>query len=159
MDSLDCSTFGRGCAVLAALWGAAARGGAGLGVDLETIAARDPAFARTWFTDGEQARWGGDPANATRVWALKEAVLKALGRGMALSPRDVEVCELPGSGGGVAEEGGPSSAPSSTRSRNARLHLHGDVARDLAALGNPRLHAEVADLDDVRVLATVVLAA
>ena len=29
LDSLDCSTFGRGCAVLAALWGAAARGGTG----------------------------------------------------------------------------------------------------------------------------------
>ncbi len=137
----------------------AARGGVGLGVDLETIAARDPAFARTWFTEGEQARWGGDPANATRVWALKEAVLKALGRGMALSPREVEVCELVGSGGGVAEEGGPSSAPSSRRSRNARLHLHGDVARELAAAGNPEIRAEVADLDDVRVLATVVLAA
>ena len=62
-------------------------------------------------------------------------------------------------GGGVAEEGGPSSAPSSRRSRNARLHLHGDVARELAAAGNPEIRAEVADLDDVRVLATVVLAA
>jgi phosphopantetheine--protein transferase-like protein len=113
--------------------------GAPLGVDLETIAPRDPAFARTWFTEDEEARWGHDPANATRVWALKEATLKALGRGMALSPREVEVLALAGTG--------------------ARLHLHGDAARGLALLGHARLHAEVADVDDVRVLATVVLAA
>ncbi len=64
------------------------------GIDLERVEARAPAFARTWFRPREQALAGGVPERETRLWAIKEATLKALGTGMAISPRDVEVVAL-----------------------------------------------------------------
>ena len=62
-----------------------------VGVDLETIEERSASFAREWFTKGEQERYGHDPVALTVAWAAKESVLKALGTGMALHPREVEV--------------------------------------------------------------------
>jgi phosphopantetheine--protein transferase-like protein len=65
-----------------------------IGVDLETIEVRPTSFAREWFTAGEQERYGHDPRALTAAWAGKESVLKALGTGMALHPREVEIVEL-----------------------------------------------------------------
>jgi 4'-phosphopantetheinyl transferase len=65
-----------------------------VGVDLEQVAERHPAFAQDWFTAGERALIGEDPAALTAGWTVKEAVLKALGTGMAVSPREVELTLL-----------------------------------------------------------------
>jgi phosphopantetheine--protein transferase-like protein len=65
-----------------------------IGVDLETIEERPASFAREWFTEGEQERYGHDPRALTAAWAGKESVLKALGTGMALHPREVEIVDM-----------------------------------------------------------------
>ncbi|MCB9764141.1 MAG: SDR family NAD(P)-dependent oxidoreductase [Alphaproteobacteria bacterium] len=65
-----------------------------VGVDLEEVRARHPAFAQDWFNDAERALLGGDPLALTIAWSAKEAVLKALGVGMAQSPLDIEVCAI-----------------------------------------------------------------
>jgi NAD(P)-dependent dehydrogenase (short-subunit alcohol dehydrogenase family)/phosphopantetheinyl transferase len=62
-----------------------------IGVDLERVEKRPESFARTWFTPDERALIGGDPCRETVAWAAKEAVLKLIGKGMKLSPRDVIV--------------------------------------------------------------------
>ncbi|MEN9787039.1 MAG: hypothetical protein RLZZ299_2303 [Pseudomonadota bacterium] len=111
---------------------------AGAGVDLERIVPRDGALLRTWYTPEEQARFGSD-RDVTIAWAVKEAVLKALGSGMRVSPRDVEVL-------GVG-------------SRAVQVRLHGEAAVRLAQRGNPPLHAAIVDHGDGRVVATVLLAA
>ncbi|MDP6935068.1 MAG: 4'-phosphopantetheinyl transferase superfamily protein, partial [Myxococcota bacterium] len=77
-----------GRAVAVASWEGA------VGIDLEQVEERHPSFARTWFREAEQRLCGGDPRRETATWAIKEAVLKALGRGLALDPRDVEVLTL-----------------------------------------------------------------
>jgi phosphopantetheinyl transferase len=66
-----------------------------LGVDLEMVEPRDPALPRTFFTLHEQAavaaeRPGPDLAVA-RIWSAKESMLKALGLGLRLDTREVEV--------------------------------------------------------------------
>ena len=66
-------------------------------------------------------------------------VLKALGAGMRLSPREVEVREI--------------------HARAVEVCVHGEVAACLAERGNPPLHASIADPGDGRVVATVLLAA
>ncbi len=85
------------------------------GVDRERIEDRGPAFVSTWLTLGEARLCGGDARRVTAVWTVKEAVLKALGRGMALDPRQAEVTVLGW--------------------RRARVRLHGDVAARAAELG------------------------
>jgi NAD(P)-dependent dehydrogenase (short-subunit alcohol dehydrogenase family)/phosphopantetheinyl transferase len=110
----------------------------GVGVDVEDVVAREPAFLRTWFTAGEQARLRSD-RDVTCAWAVKEAVLKALGVGMRLSPRDVEVWRI--------------------TPRAVDVRAHGEVAALLESRGNPPLLASIAEPIDGRVVATVVLAA
>ena len=70
---------------------ALASSGARIGLDLEAVEARSEAFSRTWFTPHEQAATAGDAWAQTAVWCVKEAVLKVLGVGMAVSPLQVEV--------------------------------------------------------------------
>jgi NAD(P)-dependent dehydrogenase (short-subunit alcohol dehydrogenase family)/4'-phosphopantetheinyl transferase EntD len=111
--------------------------GARAGIDLEVIAERHPAFADEWFTAAEQARLP-DAAALTAAWAVKEAVLKALGAGLALSPREVEV---------LAVDGGA-----------ARVRLSGEVAQRHAALGGAPLRVRIAAFAG-RVVATAVFAA
>ncbi len=65
-----------------------------IGVDLEGVEARPASFARTWFDSSEQALVGTDPLRQTIAWCAKEAVLKALGTGMALSPHGVRVTHI-----------------------------------------------------------------
>ncbi|MFN7143940.1 MAG: SDR family NAD(P)-dependent oxidoreductase, partial [Myxococcota bacterium] len=107
------------------------------GIDLEEVEERHTSFAETWFTPAEQARLAGAEA-LTRAWAVKEAVLKALGKGMALSPRDVEVVAL--------------------RESDAEVRLYGDAAACHAALGGAPLRVRLGALRG-RIVATVVFAA
>jgi phosphopantetheine--protein transferase-like protein len=79
---------------IAALAPAAA--GVSVGVDLERIERRAPSFELNVLTDGERAMLDAlDPARRaewiTLLWVLKEAVSKALGLGLALDPREMEV--------------------------------------------------------------------
>jgi NAD(P)-dependent dehydrogenase (short-subunit alcohol dehydrogenase family)/phosphopantetheinyl transferase/acyl carrier protein len=101
-----------------------------VGVDLETIAARHPSFAREWFSEAERARWAADPAGLTAAWCVKEAVLKALGEGMALNPREIEVLSLDG---------------------DVAVALSGDVAARHRSLGGA-LEVRVLSADGAQVL-------
>jgi 4'-phosphopantetheinyl transferase len=72
-----------------------------LGCDLERVEARSPAFVEDYFTRSEQAfvaagPEGERPWRATLLWSAKEAVMKALGEGLRLPPRAVEVRIAPG---------------------------------------------------------------
>ena len=104
---------------------------------LEEVEERHPSFAETWFTPTEQARLVGADA-LTRAWAVKEAVLKALGTGMALSPRDVEVVAL--------------------RETDAEVRLYGEAAARHAALGGAPLRVRLGTLHG-RIVATALFAA
>ena len=73
-----------------------------VGIDLERIEHRPSASSGDWFDPSEQALVGDDPERQTLVWTIKEAVLKALGAGLALPPRDVVVRTL-GDGGANVE--------------------------------------------------------
>jgi len=77
-------------AVLVAL---ACEAGVSVGADLVDRAELGAGFARMWFTPAER-RWlesEGDPELAATIWAIKEAVYKAVNRGEAFRPRSVEV--------------------------------------------------------------------
>jgi phosphopantetheine--protein transferase-like protein len=76
-----------------------------IGLDAERIEVRSPSFASSWLSPGERSLSSADPARETAIWTVKEAVLKALGQGMALPSGEVEVVELCG--------------------RRARVQLHG----------------------------------
>ena len=65
-----------------------------VGIDAEPITSRGDAFLQDWFTAGERSLMGRDSVLQTAAWSTKEAVLKILGTGMALSPRDIEVIDL-----------------------------------------------------------------
>jgi phosphopantetheinyl transferase len=109
-----------------------------VGVDLEQVRTRHPAFAEEWFSSAEQARFGDDPEALTLAWAAKEATLKALGIGMAGNPRQIEV----------------------ERIEAGRVHiaLHGELALVHEALGGGRI-AVWARVDQEEVLVGVRLAA
>jgi 4'-phosphopantetheinyl transferase len=89
----------------------------GLGVDLERIEPRHPAFLEDFFTDREQA-WFGRLADRPRwlavslAWAVKEAVLKARGVGLAEDARRVELrpCSLEPAGASPLEVQDPDGA-------------------------------------------------
>jgi NAD(P)-dependent dehydrogenase (short-subunit alcohol dehydrogenase family)/phosphopantetheinyl transferase len=107
------------------------------GLDVEAVALRPPSFAATWFTPGEQAATAGDPWAETATWCVKEAVMKALGLGMALHPRDIDVT-LRGSHG-------------------AAVRLTGQAHDAWQALGGGPLTVQVGALDG-RVAAAALLA-
>jgi 4'-phosphopantetheinyl transferase len=104
--------------------------GAGrIGLDAETITLRSPAFARAWLTPREQERDATSALAVTRAWCAKEAVLKALGTGLRIHPRAVEVTEVVG--------------------RRLHISLHGDAAARFAALGGVHLVCTWAVVDHV----------
>jgi NAD(P)-dependent dehydrogenase (short-subunit alcohol dehydrogenase family)/4'-phosphopantetheinyl transferase EntD/acyl carrier protein len=117
---------------------AVARRGGRIGLDLERIAERHPAFAQDWFTAGERALLGDDPALLTAGWTVKEAVLKALGTGMALSPREVEITLL--------------------TDERAEVALRGSVARKHLELGGGALEIRLQRMQGAY-LAEAILAA
>ena len=95
------------------------------GVDLERIEARAPSFAETWFRPSERGMCKGDPLRESQVWAIKESVLKALGTGMQLDPRDVEVLDI--------------------ANGRADIRLFGEAGQRHAALGGGELSVDVQD--------------
>lgn len=83
--------------------------GAGLGIDLEWVEERAESFYTDYFTPIEsrllqemqssQKAWAG-----TLIWSAKEAMLKALGQGLRLDTRSVEVLRIANDGiGGWCE--------------------------------------------------------
>lgn len=79
-------------------WVAAALDPSGhpMGIDLERVEARDPAFLADYFTATEK-NWIAQDGNLTPdqkitlIWSSKESVLKSLGLGLHLDPLRVEV--------------------------------------------------------------------
>ncbi|MAY80765.1 MAG: hypothetical protein CL930_08260, partial [Deltaproteobacteria bacterium] len=107
------------------------------GIDLELVEARDPSFAETWFRPSERQLCSGDPRQESTVWAVKEAVLKALGAGMRLDPREVEVLSI--------------------RDGHAEVRLWGEVLSRHAALGAGSLTVDIED-DQAMVIAVAWMA-
>ena len=64
-----------------------------VGVDLEAprVVGRRDALLRRSFSDAEAAWIGADDTRLIRAWAAKEAIVKAIGRGIAFGLRRVEV--------------------------------------------------------------------
>ena len=76
-----------------------------IGVDLEAVELRPPHFGRQWFSADERVIIGDDPRLQTIAWSIKEAVLKVLGKGMALSVTDIDVLTIGEHGATVALRG------------------------------------------------------
>ena len=62
-----------------------------VGIDEEDIKPRSSAFLRQWFTETERELCQDSSVRQTLIWCMKEAVSKALGVGLALSTKDIEV--------------------------------------------------------------------
>lgn len=62
-----------------------------LGADLEKVEPRHPAWYRDYFHPAELP--APDPSEATRLWTIKEALLKALGLGLMADPLDIRTGE------------------------------------------------------------------
>lgn len=74
--------------------------GVALGVDLEWVEERHPAFYQDYFTPAEQAFAAEAEPHApavwfTLLWSGKEAVLKSLGLGLKVDPRRIEISADP----------------------------------------------------------------
>ena len=65
-----------------------------VGIDEEQIERRNPAFMAQWFTDNECAIAHDSPTSQTIIWTIKEAISKALGMGLALNTKDIEVLQI-----------------------------------------------------------------
>ncbi len=74
----------------------------GIGIDLEVIEPKEPAMWEQFFTIGEQElalrmareREVEESTYFSHLWAIKEAVLKALGLGLRVDSRQVEIVDL-----------------------------------------------------------------
>jgi len=90
---------------------AALRGPARLGCDVEQVADRSDAFVTDYFTE-EEAGWIRSTARehalrANLLWSAKESALKAMGEGLRLDPRGVQVVVTAmGDGSPVVTPGG-----------------------------------------------------
>ena len=62
-----------------------------LGADLEKIEERHPAWYRDYFHPSELP--APDPSAATRLWTIKEALMKALGLGLTADPLTIKAGE------------------------------------------------------------------
>ena len=66
-----------------------------LGADIQVISRYDPALASRFFAAGEQSyvKSSADKDMAfTRVWAMKESYIKAMGQGLAVPLSSFDVC-------------------------------------------------------------------
>jgi phosphopantetheinyl transferase len=93
--------------------------GNSLGVDLcDEVERFSPGFLRLWFTPGEQNWIQGDQGRAAKIWAVKEAVFKAVSQGAPWNPREIEVVPASAADAQAAElHAGPAaiSTPNSFR--------------------------------------------
>ena len=71
-------------------------GNINLGIDLETIEPRTDAFIEDYFTKAEQvlSRGRQRERDAVLIWSAKEAMLKAMGMGLRVDTRSVEVLRI-----------------------------------------------------------------
>jgi phosphopantetheinyl transferase (holo-ACP synthase) len=87
--------------------------GGALGADLERLEPRSEPFVHDFFTASEAASWEEAspverPLLANAIWSAKESVLKALGRGLTVDTRavDIRLFDEPASGPVLPREGG-----------------------------------------------------
>ncbi|HWR66851.1 MAG TPA: 4'-phosphopantetheinyl transferase superfamily protein [Bellilinea sp.] len=70
--------------------------GVSLGIDLEWVEDHPQSFYKDFFTPGEVELMAGMPTDrhgwvGTLIWSAKEAVLKAMGKGLRLDTRSVDI--------------------------------------------------------------------
>ena len=106
----------------------------GIGVDLvdvgsfrELLESGEAAFVEAAWTDTEQRDAEGSPESLAARWAAKEAVMKALGRGLGdIDPLDIEVARLHS---GALEVRLHDSAATAAERVSAR-HVHVSISHD-----------------------------
>jgi 4'-phosphopantetheinyl transferase EntD len=85
-----------------------------VGVDLTTVSGLSGGFRELWLTAAER-RWcdaGSDPFLASTLWAVKEAMYKAVNRGESFVPAAIEVArDFAGGYSCAYENGRPPRAP------------------------------------------------
>jgi malonyl CoA-acyl carrier protein transacylase len=65
-----------------------------VGIDEENIELRSDAFLQQWFTSDERFLCHKNSFQQTLIWCMKEAVSKALGKGLTLSTLDIEIISI-----------------------------------------------------------------
>lgn len=94
--------------------------GTEVGIDLEHArrVRRRTALLERSFTEPERQRLaGGGDAAILRYWAAKEALVKAIGRGIAYGLKQIEIGELPDGALAVRSLGGPAAPAARWRVR------------------------------------------
>ncbi len=107
----------------------AAAGFGVLGVDLESIEARDAGFNAVAFDDDERRLLEGlDAANrdewVTRAWCAKEAAGKAAGIGLTDGPATMVVSELDTLAGAIRVSSGSTTSARTSASNGTRFVVH-----------------------------------
>ncbi len=71
----------------------AAIGKSPIGIDIEQIEERSESFYKEAFTEKERDEISSNAKKGTIYWTIKEAITKALGEGLHLNLRDIEISE------------------------------------------------------------------